>query len=267
MWDVDTGNVVHSTITTEPINAVAFRPDGEWLALGGDDGTVRLWDVEYGEELTILDPQNDITQTRLGDVEGPVLSIAFSPDGKRLASGGKGGLVWQWNLATGRYTSIRTGHNGPVLSVAFSPDGKRLASGGEDGTVRLWIGETIVLRGHAGPVNSVAFSPDGEWLASGSSDRSVRLWDMVSPDIRPIVLQEHEDWVYAVAFDLDDPFLVSGGADRSVRLWYIDAEGLAEGVCDVVSRDLTREEWLNYVGEDIPFSDYEPCNANAQEDL
>jgi hypothetical protein len=117
---------------------------------------------------------------------GPVLAVAFSPDGKTLATGSGDRTVRLWDMAThGQIGHPIAGPTGTVFSVAFSPDGKTLASGSSDGTVRLWdvathrqIGKP--LTGHTGPVTSVAFSPDGKTLASGSVDGTVRLWDVAT---------------------------------------------------------------------------------------
>ena len=110
----------------------------------------------------------------------PVWSVAFSPDGTRLASGSSGGGVRLWDVASGEPTATLEGHTEPVWSVAFSPDGTRLASGSSGGGVRLWdvaSGKPITtLEGHTSWVLSVAFSPDGTRLASGSGDGTILLW-------------------------------------------------------------------------------------------
>jgi len=108
------------------------------------------------------------------------MPVAYSPDGKSLASGSSDNTVRLWDVATGNELRRLEGHADWVWSVAFSPDGKSLASGSSDNTVRLWdvaAGKELRrLEGHAASVLSVAFSPDGKSLASGSYDKTVRLW-------------------------------------------------------------------------------------------
>jgi WD40 repeat protein len=111
-----------------------------------------------------------------------VSSVAFSPDGTRIVSGGFDNTVRVWDAASGQPIGAPlTGHTDPVLSVAFSPDGKRIASGGYDNTVRVWDGASgqpigDPLTGHTDPVVSVAFSPDGNTIVAGSYDNTLRLW-------------------------------------------------------------------------------------------
>jgi WD40 repeat protein len=155
-----------------------------------------------------------------------VHSVAFSPDGKRLASGSEDYTVKVWDMATGQQTLTLKGHTGGISSVAFSPDGKRLASASWDETVKVWDAatgqETLTLQGHTGPVNSVAFSPDGKRLASAGGEWNkpgeVKVWDAQTGRLT-LTLQGHTGWVWSVAFSPNGQRLASASHDRTVRVW------------------------------------------------
>jgi WD40 repeat protein/serine/threonine protein kinase len=154
--------------------------------------------------------------------KGLVLGVAFSPDGRRLASAGQDGTVRVWETATGRHLLTLKGHTGQVWGVAFSPDGKHLASAGEDRTAKLWDAatgqNTLTFKGHTGAVLGVAFRPDGRQLASASSDWTVKVWSVATGrQLRP--LEGHTGPVRAVAFCQDGKQLASAGEDQTVRLW------------------------------------------------
>ncbi|MFB7474461.1 trypsin-like peptidase domain-containing protein [Kitasatospora sp. NPDC056184] len=239
--------------STEPVDTVAFSPDGKTLATAGDDESVSLWDVATGKALTSLAGHTDAVfsvafspdgktlasasfdQTvRLWDVAtgkeramlnghaGVVFSVAFSPDGKTLASAGGDKSVRLWDAATGAALAQLTGHDGSVFSVAFSPDGKTLASGGDDTTVRLWdvaTGATLAtLREHTAAVEAVVFSPDGKSLATGSDDTDTDLWDVAAGSLRS-TLSGHTDAVTSVAFSPDGKTLATGSVDQTARMW------------------------------------------------
>jgi WD40 repeat protein len=215
---------------TAPVWSVAFSPDGRRLASGSWDNTIKLWDVETGQEVRTLRGHT-----------GGVWSMAFSPDGRLLASGSVGGTVklWDVGVATKDFSSppeVRTlrGHSGGVLSVAFSPDGRLLASNSVYYTkttfysaVELWNVETgqKVRTLSGAPVGSVAFSPDGRLLAAGSDEGTVKLWDVgvatkdfsSPPEVR--TLRGHTGGVESVAFSPDGRLLASASSDQTVKLW------------------------------------------------
>src|SRR5215475_13361890 len=166
-----------------------------------------------------------------------VLCVAFSPDGKTLASGSTDTTVRFIDpLNANAKGAPITGHLDSVKDVVFSPDGAMLATASADATVRLWSlrsrRQIASLSGHGGPVRAVAFSPDGKLLASASADGTVWLWDVERH--APIANLRAPDEVNAVTFSPDGKLLASGGRENTVRLWDVDARR-AKGAIDIVS--------------------------------
>ena len=155
------------------VESVAVTADGTRAVSGGDDGTVRVWDLATGQQ-----------QAALTGHDGVVESVAVTADGTRAVSGGDDGTVRVWDLATGQQQAALTGHDGAVWSVAVTADGTRAVSGGDDGTVRVWDLATgqqqAELTGHDGAVRSVAVTADGTRAVSGGGDGTVRVWDLAT---------------------------------------------------------------------------------------
>jgi transcriptional regulator with XRE-family HTH domain/sugar lactone lactonase YvrE len=214
-----TGRPVSTRLTgpTGAVNSVAFSPDGETLAIGNADGTVRLWEVATDRQIAAL--------TGPG---GAVNSVAFSPDGTTLAGGSTDGTVRRWDVATRRQiTALRDpAFTGTVTSVAFSPDGTTVVGASPYHTVRVWdltppsctcvppLNNTITTS----PATSVAFSPDGVTLATGNADGTVRVWDVATAG-QIAALTGPAGPVTSVALSQDGKTLAAGSADGIVRVW------------------------------------------------
>jgi WD40 repeat protein/serine/threonine protein kinase len=208
---------IHMNIVQKEYEANNFVQARElldnWVPKNKEDKDLRGFEWHYWNRLV---PQEGLTFT---GHTGWVLSVAFSSDGRRLASGSRDNTVKLWDAARGMELQTLKGHMTAVTSVAFSPDGHRLASCSDDGTVKLWDVasgmELQTLKGHMNTVTSVAFSPDGHRLASCSDDGTVKLWDVASgKEMRTL----KKDYVSSVAFSPDGRRLASGNG-ASVTLW------------------------------------------------
>ncbi|AUB38343.1 WD40 repeat [Nostoc flagelliforme CCNUN1] len=166
----------------------------------------------------------DLAKSVFAETLVSISSVAFSPNGKLLATGDADGKTYLWQVDDGKLLFACTGHSSWVKSVAFSPDGQILASGSDDQTVKLWDvrnGNCLkTLQGHSNWVRSVAFSPDGQTLASGSEDQTVKLWDVHTGKCLT-TLQGNTNRVRTVAFSPDGQTLASGSEKQTIKLWDI----------------------------------------------
>jgi WD40 repeat protein len=220
VWDAVTGQeVLHPRRKTTSALSVGFSPgDGRWLVAGTEGQLVTVWNATTGElEHTFEQSPN-------------VWGLAFSPDGRRLATLSREGIATVYDATNwgGKVPITFPAHNGSVRGrPAFSPDGERLVVPGDDNTVNVWdIAATdkppsvplLTLRSHTAPVWGVAFSLDGRWIASGGEDNTVKIWDAKTGD--PIrTFRGHSSVVSRVAFSPDGKQLASASFDKTVKLW------------------------------------------------
>jgi WD40 repeat protein len=257
LWDLETGQEAmvfrgHS----RPILSVAFGPDGKRIASGGWDTTVRVWNTATGQEASTLErytshvsdlaftPDGQQLASGGGDsmkkvvklwdattgrearslnLTGVVASVAFGPDGNRVAFGRFNGTVALWDAKTGREVLTLEGHREPVRSVAFSPDGKQLASASRDHTIRVWYaatGQNVQTLDHSDSILCVALRADSPQLASASSNGIVRVWEIPTGKLVR-TLKGHSREVRCVTFSADGRWLATASDDRTVRVWNV----------------------------------------------
>ncbi len=260
--------------TSSEVNRIAWSPDGRLLASATRSEGIQLWDTTTGSiQHTlkgILAPRNhegdDRLVASLHDVRrrGPQISrvrppsefrsagifnfsVAWSPDGKMLASGSISSL-FLWDVRKGELLSELRTPSKSNKSIAWSPDGRTLASGSDDGNIRLWDFESrevrSILHGHTSDVNSIAWSPDGWILASGSDDATVCLWNSETEQLI-YTFAGHSDRINSIAWSPDGRTLASASSDNTIRVWDFEEKRLLntfEGhtgpvVCVAFSRD------------------------------
>lgn len=255
------------------IETVTFSFDGGILASGGEDSTIKLWDVSRGIELRSITGH-----------KSKINSLAFSPDGRTLASGDKDATVKLWSVNTG--TELRTfrQHKGAVIAITFSPNGSTLITGSVDGTVRF----SSVVNGQENepPVEIpsstlISLSPNGAMLAVSGIDQTIRLWDLVRHRELHALPGKQTLPIRSLAFSSDGKLLASGSDDKTIRLWDISKGtllrsigGLSERIWSLTfnadatklasaSDDRTIKLWDVSRGQELQTIETEPVKAVA----
>ncbi|PSB27629.1 NB-ARC domain-containing protein [Stenomitos frigidus] len=168
----------------------------------------------------------DLATSVFTETLGGIISLAFAPDGERLATGDADGKIRLWRVTDGKQLLTLPGHESWVWSISFSPDGQTLASSSEDSAIYLWdiaSGQCLqTFQGKTNGVRSVSFSPDGQTFASSSEDSTIYLWDVASGQCLK-TFQGTTERTLAIAFSPDGQTIVSGSDDAAIRLWDVQS--------------------------------------------
>jgi DNA-binding beta-propeller fold protein YncE len=210
--------VIKAPASVRPsVTSLAFSPDGSLLAVG------RYQAVE------LLSPRDSSNLGHLGGHISQVRALAFSPDGKTIASAGGNpaqfGEIKIWSVKERKELRTIRGHGDNIFALAFSPDGSKLATASYDRLIKIWDPQTgselATLKDHTDAVFALAFSPDGRRLASASADRTVKIWEVASGN-RLFTLGDALDGLQTLAFHPNGKQLAAAGNDRVIRIWELN---------------------------------------------
>ncbi|MBK5292974.1 MAG: WD40 repeat domain-containing protein [Acidobacteriia bacterium] len=209
-------SVARLTGHADAVRAVAFSPDGKWLAAAGGkpakQGEVKIWNVVERSVAFTLQGHDDC-----------IYAAVFSPDGKTLATASYDKLIKLWDTATGQQVRTLKDHIDAIYALAFTPDGRRLISGAADRSIKVWnpaTGERLFTMSEAlDGINTIAISPAGNMVAAGGLDKSIRIWKIEENSATLLQsLMAHEDAILKLAWSPDGKTLVSFAADRTLKV-------------------------------------------------
>lgn len=270
LYDLDNLTAAPKKINgfTQSIEDIEFTPDGKSFYARDNGGrSIKVSDLSQARE--IIKPTVKIN------------AIDLSPDGKKLAGAGDDGVLYVWDLANNN-TLVEldktSGGKDHLTAVSFSNDGTQIVVGDDNGLIKIYAQNQLIriLPGHEGQIEEIKFNHKGDFMATASKDKTVRLWNMNKLSEQPIKLRDHADWVWSLAFSPDDEQVMIGlqssrqvvrsgelEVEESIRAYPTKIPTMANILCGFkITRNMNREEWDLYVGEDLPYENTCPNYPN-----
>ncbi|MCR9252492.1 MAG: hypothetical protein NXI20_18870 [bacterium] len=287
-WNLDQLEDIPNLVYNERhlLRSIEVSDDNDWLLIVTKDRGVKIQkttnDID-GEPVFFNDPEsvqsaifvpgknqylsvNDKGQMRIkgfnadtttiSTIDAKVLTLAINQDDETIFAGTEEGQLKYWEERKEEITEEFEGSYA-INALAISPDGKMLAVGREKGDAVLWDMEKEkvlrVISGHQSAITDLDFHPTQPLLLTSSRDGTARIWDLNNPKKFPIVLDDHFDWVLSASFDTTGDKIITGSKDNFIRVWPLDPQVLANRLCEMLPRNLSAEEWQEYVGSQITF--------------
>jgi WD40 repeat protein/energy-coupling factor transporter ATP-binding protein EcfA2 len=235
------------------IEDISFTPDSKGFYARDNAGrSIKFSDLTSVKE--IIKPSTKIN------------AITLHPNGTALAGAGDDGSVYLWDIQN-QYAEQEIKHVGDhVMSIAFSPNGEKIILGDNTGVVKIInpTNHTIehTLTGHSSSIEKIQFNHQRSFMATASKDKTVRLWNTSRWQEQPIILSDHRDWIWGVTFTPDDQQLMAciqsstetvKGIEHTIRTWPTQTKMMSDILCEHVSRNISKQEWEIFVGEDLPY--------------
>ena len=232
------------------ITDIHFMPNGQGLYARDNTGL----SIKYSD----LSTAREVITSKV-----KILSLDLNANGTMLAGAGADGNLYLWDIGKGYAATTIKVSKVSLSALTFAPDGKQVVVGDRDGQLYLISNGLIVreLAGHSSQIEDIRFNHAGTFFASASKDFTVRLWNFSKLNYQPVILSNH-DWVWSVAFTPDDSQLMVGintvrqtaeGTDQTIHAYPTNFEVMKDILCGKASRNMTSEEWIAEVADDIPY--------------
>jgi WD40 repeat protein len=226
------------------VDALAFTPDNKGLFSSSTDKSIIYWDLIAGTNSVFVNNNSKIN------------SICSSPDGKYLTGGTENGEVILWNLSTNK-SSVLYRSDSPIQVVKYNRTGTKIVFGTKLGTlgiINLRTNNIITVKAHTPKrITDIALSPDNDLLATASYDGTIKIWNANNLNISPVEIRAHEAWAHSLAFNRNGRYLISGDTQDRIFVWASRTDYMADQICGKITRNMTANEWEDYVGYDINY--------------